>query len=565
MNSFLSIEQSNNKIKLEEYNSNKYLSMKNIIIKNTYYKERNNKPALYKKNFIKNNTSFINQNNDFRRLLHLSLMDFIKKNYKLKNNSIISVRNIKNINYFNNSNIKFLFSETKKKLTKKLITNHFTQDYNLFNKTHRNIEHEEGKNTVFGYKYKNSSYINDFYNNINNKTERKKINLKNRVHSTVERNRFNNMKLLGKNKVEENNLVIDFESPMNKNIFPNNKIFYIKNKNTNTNININDYNNNIPYLNKEPLLGKLQKNIENYEKNKNKQEEIINQKSDKIHLLKKNQSLPNINTERKEDKHKKIKSSYIPNDINRRINSQKNDNFFKDSTNFMYSKKKKTKKVFEYIYDKNFNAKFHFLSIKFGIGNQKKNKYQKYNNDIDNIDNVKEKEEIIVKAYEKELFLNKELSNRKNNKILKNYSNRNNYAYNKTSVSRKSTEENKNNLSNKKNDNKDRLNEKYNNSNNNMNKKIEMKNFYKSKYNKFDIKKSILFFNPRNKKDNEKNDTKTNILNKQDKNNKEKFYYTENGFSDFKKNKIIPQNPVAISRYVTKRKKNNNDDIIGLI
>ena len=565
MNSFLSIEQSNNKIKLEEYNSNKYLSMKNIIIKNTYYKERNNKPALYKKNFIKNNNIFINQNNDFRRLLHLSLMDFIKKNYKLKNNSIISVRNIKNINYFNNSNIKFLFSETKKKLTKKLITNHFTQDYNLFNKTHRNIEHEEGKNTVFGYKYKNSSYINDFYNNINNKTERKKINLKNRVHSTVERNRFNNMKLLGKNKVEENNLVIDFESPMNKNIFPNNKIFYIKNKNTNTNININDYNNNIPYLNKEPLLGKLQKNIENYEKNKNKQEEIINQKSDKIHLLKKNQSLPNINTERKEDKHKKIKSSYIPNDINRRINSQKNDNFFKDSTNFMYSKKKKTKKVFEYIYDKNFNAKFHFLSIKFGIGNQKKNKYQKYNNDIDNIDNVKEKEEIIVKAYEKELFLNKELSNRKNNKILKNYSNRNNYAYNKTSVSRKSTEENKNNLSNKKNDNKDRLNEKYNNSNNNMNKKIEMKNFYKSKYNKFDIKKSILFFNPRNKKDNEKNDTKTNILNKQDKNNKEKFYYTENGFSDFKKNKIIPQNPVAISRYVTKRKKNNNDDIIGLI
>ena len=566
MNSFLPIEQSNNKLQLEDYNSDKYSSMKNIIIKNCDYKDRNNKPALYKKNYNNKNTSFISQNNDLRKLLHLSLMEFIKKNYKLKNDSIISVRNNKNNNYLNNPNIKFLFPDMKKKFTKNLTTNYFTQNNKFFNKTHRNIEYEfskEGKNSVLGYKNKNSSYINDLYNNKNNKTEKKKINSKNRVNSSVERKRFNNMKLFGNNKYEDNNLLIDY--PMHKkNELPNNNIIIYK-SNRNTNININDYNNNIPYLNKDPLLkGKLQKNIENYEyeENKNKQEIIFNQKNEKSHLLKKNQSLPDINTERKEYRNNKINSSYIPRDINKRINSQRNDNFFKVSTNYINSDKKKTRKVFEYIYDKNFNAKFHFLSIKFQIGNQKKNKYQIYDDYYSEIANPKEEEEIIVKAYEKDLFLNKELSNRNN---IKNYSNRNNYLYNKTSVSRKSTEENKNNLSNKKTNKKDNLDEKYNNSNYNINKKIEMKNFYKSKYNKFNIKKSILFFNTRNKKDNEQNDVKTNILNRHNKKYKEKFYNTENGFSDFKNSKIINQTPVIINRYINKRKKNNNDDIIGLI
>ena len=97
-----------------------------------------------------------------------------------------------------------------------------------------------------------------------------------------------------------------------------------------------------------------------------------------------------------------------------------------------------------------------------------------------------------------------------------------------------------------------------------------MKNFYKSKFNKFDIQKSILFFNKKDKKDNEKNeqmDMKKNLLNKQEKKCKEgkdKFYNTENGFHDFK-SKIIDKAQVIINRYISKRKKNNNDDIIGLI
>ena len=570
MKTFFPIEETHNKLKLEDFNNNnstKYSSMKNIIIRNSDYKDRNNKPALYKNSFINNNTSFINQNNDIRRLLHLSLMEFIKKNYKYKNDSIICLKNIKNNNYFNNPNIKFLFPERKKKLTKKLIANYFTNNNNFSNKTNRNIEHEfsSRKNSVFAYQYKNSSFINDLYNNKNNKTEKKKISLKNRVNSSVERNRVNNIKLFGKNNFEEKNLEIDYEFPMNKIEFPDNNIVYIRKKNKY--ININDYNKNIPFLNKEPLLkGKLQKNIEKFE-----EEKIINQKIGKTPILKKNQSLPDINTERKENNHNKIRSSYIPNDVNRKINSLRNDNYLKDSINYFNEKKKKTKKVFEYIYDNNFNAEFHFLSIKFGLSNQKKNKYQMYNNYTDNI-NTKEKEEIIVKAYKKDLFLNKELTNRNSIKNFKNYSNKNNCGYNKTSVSRKSTEENKNNLSNKK-KNKDYLNEKIKNSNggNNINKKNEMKNFYKSKFNKFDIQKSILFFNKKDKKDNEKNeqmDMKKNLLNKQEKKCKEgkdKFYNTENGFHDFKNNKMIDKTPVIINRYITKRKKNNNDDIIGLI
>ena len=559
MNSFFPNKQNHNKLKLEDFNnnnSNKYSSMKNIIIKNIDYKDDKSTPTLYK-------NSFINQNKDIRRLLHLSLMEFIKKNYKHKSDSIISLRNIKNNNYLNNPNIKFLFPGMKNKLSKKLIANYFTQNNNLFNKTNKNLEHElstERKNSIFGYQYKNSSFINDLYNN-KNITEKKKINSKNRVNSTGERNSINNIKLFGKNKFEENNLVIDFEFPMSKNEFSNNNIVYIRKKNKN--IHINDYNNNIPYLNREPLLQeKLQKNIEKFE-----EEKIFNQKNGKNPLLKKNQSLPDINTERKESKHSKIKSSYIPNDINRRINSQKNENFFKDYTFYLNEKKKKPKKVFEYIYDNNINAEFHFLSIKFGIGNQKKNKYQMYNNynNYTNNINTKENEEIIVKAYKKELFLNKELSNKNNIKNIKNnYSNRNNYGYNKTSVSRKSTEENKNNLSNKKSNDKDKnnLNEKDNKSNNNLNKKNEMKNFYKSKYNKFDIKKSILSFN---KKDNEKNDSEKNLLNKQDKKCKDKLFNIENGFHNFKNNKNIEQTPLIINRYNYKRKKNNNDDIIGLI
>ena len=570
MKTFFPIEETHNKLKLEDFNNNnstKYSSMKNIIIRNSDYKDRNNKPALYKNSFINNNTSFINQNNDIRRLLHLSLMEFIKKNYKYKNDSIICLKNIKNNNYFNNPNIKFLFPERKKKLTKKLIANYFTNNNNFSNKTYRNIEHEfsSRKNSVFAYQYKNSSFINDLYNNKNNKTEKKKISLKNRVNSSVERNRVNNIKLFGKNNFEEKNLEIDYEFPTNKIEFPDNNIVYIRKKNKY--ININDYNKNIPFLNKEPLLkGKLQKNIEKFE-----EEKIINQKNGKTPILKKNQSLPDINTERKENNHNKIRSSYIPNDVNRKINSLRNDNYLKDSINYFNEKKKKTKKVFEYIYDNNFNAEFHFLSIKFGLSNQKKNKYQMYNNYTDNI-NTMEKEEIIVKAYKKDLFLNKELTNRNSIKNLKNYSNKNNCGYNKTSVSRKSTEENKNNLSNKK-KNKDYLNEKIKNSNggNNINKKNEMKNFYKSKFNKFDIQKSILFFNKKDKKDNEKNeqmDMKKNLLNKQEKKRKEgkdKFYNTENGFHDFKNNKMIDKTPVIINRYITKRKKNNNDDIIGLI
>ena len=421
MKTFFPIEETHNKLKLEDFNNNnstKYSSMKNIIIRNSDYKDRNNKPALYKNSFINNNTSFINQNNDIRRLLHLSLMEFIKKNYKYKNDSIICLKNIKNNNYFNNPNIKFLFPERKKKLTKKLIANYFTNNNNFSNKTNRNIEHEfsSRKNSVFAYQYKNSSFINDLYNNKNNKTEKKKISLKNRVNSSVERNRVNNIKLFGKNNFEERNLEIDYEFPMNKIEFPDNNIVYIRKKNKY--ININDYNKNIPFLNKEPLLkGKLQKNIEKFEEEKSR-----NQKNGKTPILKKNQRLPDINTERKENNHNKIRSSYIPNDVNRKINSLRNDNYLKDSINYFNEKKKKTKKVFEYIYDNNFNAEFHFLSIKFGLSNQKKNKYQMYNNYTDNI-NTKEKEEIIVKAYKKDLFLNKELTNRSSIKNLKNYSN----------------------------------------------------------------------------------------------------------------------------------------------
>ena len=563
MNSFVPIEQT----KLEDINNinpNKYSSMK-YFIKNNINQEKITKPILYKHLFINKNSTFINQNNDKRKIFQLSLMEFIKKNCKHKNELIIGPKNIKN-NYFINPNINLLFTEMAKKLPKKIIDNYFNQNNNYFNITNRNIKNEismEGKNVVIGEQNKNSSFNNDFCNNKNKIKEKKKIFFKKRVKSTIDRNRLNNNEIFGKNQLEEKDSIIDYESAMNKDELIDNNIVYIRKKNNNKNINKND-NNNILYS-----------NIEKFEENKNRKEnntneKNINENNTKNHLIKKNQSLPdiniNINNEKKEKSHNKIKSSYIPSDINKRINNQRNEIFFKDSINYINEKNKKTKKVIEYIYDNNFNAEFHFQSIKFGLENPKKNKYQIYGIYTDNENKEKEKEEVIVKAFEKQLFLNNELMNNNNIKNIKSNSIRNKYGYYKTSLGRKSTEENKNNISNKKsnNNNKDDLNEK-NNSRNNTNKKDETNKFYRTKYDKFDIKKSILFINKGKKNDNDKNDSKRDILNKHKKKCKDTFYNTTNGFFDFKNNRITNKTPLIINRYNIKRKKNNNDDIIGLI
>ena len=527
MNSFISIEQFNNKLRLNDLNiniSNKYLFLKNII-SSINYKEKDIKPALYKNLFINDNSNHINQNNDKKKLLNLSLIEFIKKNYKKKNELIIGTQNIKN-NYYINPNIIFLLSDMKEKFPKKIIVN--KQNNNYINKINTNIENEisaEGNKKIIGYQYKNSSFNKDLNNkNTNIKKEKKISQSTKRVKSNIERNRFDNNVIFGKNQFEERHIAIDYESAMNSNELNNNNIIYIRKKNKNKDIII--HNNKTLYLNNE--------------ENKNRQEKDINEYHENNHLFKKVQSLPdiNMNNETKEKNNNKIKSSYIPIDINKKINDQRNEQFFKNSLNYLNDKNQKSKKVFEFIYDNNYNAEFHFLNIKFGLENQKQNKYKIYNINTDSEN--KEKEEVIVKAFESQLFLKNELTNNNNITNFKNNSIRNKYKYYKTTVNIKSTEVSKDNSSN------------------NTNKKDEIKRFYKTKCDKF-------FFNKRKKNDNYKNDSKKDILNKHKKKYKDKFYNTTNGFFDFKNNKIIEKTPIFISRYNIKRKKNNNDDIIGLI
>ena len=533
--------------------------MKNII-KSLNYNEKNiNQLGLYK--MKDNNNNFIlKKTNDKRRLLHFALMEFIKNNNKISNNSIIEP-SLYIKNSLGSTNKQIQKTKMKKKIEKKKRSNYLNRN-EFCNSTNGHVELDISTNekncTILNNKFKGKSHNSSFNCGLNfllNKNKEKKIYIQNRVHSTVEKNTYKNNELFGKNRFEED-VIIDYQYAMNSNELKNNNIVYIKKKNKN--IKINDFS-NVPYIKKEPILKENQKNQNNFEEDKNK-----------YSMLKKNQSLPNMNSElnEKNTKNKKINSSYIPNNINHKINYQRNDNFFygKNRTSYFssYEKKKRPKKIIEYIYDNNINANFHFQSIKFGLGSNVNN-FPIFNNYTDN---EGYKEEIIVKTFKNDkFFLNREL--------MLNYlkCNEKNVSKQKKAslLSRRSTEENKNNSTNKIDERNQSNNS--NNSNNNskdfnvkndsINKKIDIKTFYKKKYDKFDIKTSILHFKEGQK--NEKfNDVKKNLNNKS--NNKEKLYLTAKScFTNFKKNKINEQAPVIINKYISKRKKNNNDDIIGLI
>ena len=584
--------------------------MKNIVNSRYNSESDNKKLALYKKKYVSSNNSLIKQNNDKRRLLHFALMEFIKNhNKKHKKELLVPQNNIK----IPNINTKILFQFMKSKFPEKINSKIYPQnkfsnanqrnpDFKLSNTTDRNANYKiplNDKNSMLNYNYKNQSFNNSLINNNKNKKkERKKYLSENRIKSTVKRNKLNENELFWKNEFEEKDIIMDYDYAMNKNGLINNKIISIRKKSKclTPNVDINDYyNTNIPFLKKKPLLKEF------YEKNKNKREKKIIERNEKNIFLKKNQSLPNLNYEFKEKNHKKIKSSYIPSNINNIINSQRNENFFKGSDKYlsMNENKKRKKKVIEYIYDSNFNAEFHFQSIRFGLGNTKKNKYEIYKNYTDNKNiNGNDEEEIIVKAFGKQLFLNQEFMRNNNHiKIKQNNSTKNKIGYNKTTTSRKSTEENKNNnLSNKKS-----LNEKNNNIMEKPDEKNQMKKFYRTKYDKFDMKNSILYYKEKNKNDNNKNDDiknddnknennknennkndnnknenhrndsqndiNKNILNNKKKNYRNKFYKTVKlGIFDFKKsNKIIEESPIIINKYISKRRKTNNDDIIEYI
>ena len=121
MNSFYPIEQTINKIKFDEINfsqSKKYFS-KNNIINHLSHSEKNIKdPSLYKINFAKIDNS-INSKKIKKELLHLSMMEFIKKNYKY-NKDIINDNQKNNNNCFFKITDKFLVQKYKNDISKKI-------------------------------------------------------------------------------------------------------------------------------------------------------------------------------------------------------------------------------------------------------------------------------------------------------------------------------------------------------------------------------------------------------------------------------------------------------------
>ena len=236
--------------------------MKNIINGFYYYDNNNKKPSIYKHMFINDNSSLLKQNNDKRRLLHFSLMEFIKNNYKYNKDLLID-KHKKNLCI--NENSKFQ-SYMKKKMMKKINNNFFTKINFFQKKLEFEISTNEKNNHMLSYKYKqkNSNSSFNICPNKNKKIENKNSGINNIMNSSAERDRVNNNKIYGKNKVEENDIIIDYElgMGMNKDELKNNNIVYIRKKNSNINI----FNNNIPLLKKEPIIK------ENLNKSKDKKE-----------------------------------------------------------------------------------------------------------------------------------------------------------------------------------------------------------------------------------------------------------------------------------------------------
>ena len=196
--------------------------MKNIINGFYYYDNNNKKPSIYKHMFINDNSSLLKQNNDKRRLLHFSLMEFIKNNYRYNKDLLIG-KYKKNIVI--NDNAKFL-SYMKKK--KKLNNNYFTQ-IDFFKITPRKLEFElstnEKNSPMLSYKYilKNSSSSSNISPNKTKKIEKSKHYFKNIMNSSIERDKVNNNKTYGKRKEEENDIIIHNEFGIKKNELKNKK------------------------------------------------------------------------------------------------------------------------------------------------------------------------------------------------------------------------------------------------------------------------------------------------------------------------------------------------------
>ena len=495
--------------------------MKNINNVINYNEKNKNCLVLHRtkdNNNMFNNNCIFKKNNDKRRLLHLVLLEFIKKNNKHNDNLILESSNY--INSFVHQNNKIQIKKMKKQFEKRLNSTYLKRSdiCNSFYKKKELDISSNGKNSsILLNNFKGNSVNSSFNNHLKNplnKNKGKKISIPNRIYSTIGKNKFKNDELFSANRFEED-ITIDYLYGRNSNELKNNNIIYIRKKPDKPNL--NDFN-KVPNIQKELISNGNFKCPNIMEEKKNQ-------------ILKKNQSLPNMN---------KNKISYLS----------------------MHENKRKTKKIIEYIYDNNINATFHFQSIKFGIG-QNINNFKTYKNYINNEKFKEEQEEIIVKAFRnKKYFLNKELMYN----YLKYKSKINSKENQISSNIRMKTEENKNNSTNKIDENS-----KDNNNHHkclvieNNDKRMDTKTFYKKKYDKLDIKTSILHLKEVKNYGKNKNNNKY-LINKK-RIQKDKIYLTaKTSFVNYNKiNKNKDQTPVTINRYVTKRRKNNNDDIIGLI
>ena len=507
--------------------------------------------------------------------MHLSLMEFIQNNFQNNKDIQINYKNYKNILKYQNRII--ILPQMKKKFAKKI---NFFWYNDILSQTPKKEDFEistDGRNNaMIKYKRKKTLSINNELNKNRIKEEKIK-NSKNRVHSNIERNKIKSNEIFLKKSFEENaNKQKELNYFADKIKIKRSNIIYIRKKNNSSENSIN----NISDIKKKQRLNNESLNNNENIKDNNKDYAQIN--NIKIPLLKKIKSLPDINSELKEIKHKKVNSSYILKNNNVKNISEKNGNLNKDLIKKKYNSffDRNQQNEYKYIYDNVSNADIHFQSIKFGIGSQKYkyNKIKIYNNSIKSKNIKEEKKE---KIFRRNLCLNKELMSNVSSKLSMaiQYNNNietnsiKNVEYNRTSTNFIISENDEKNLKHEikeKNtiDNKKiKLNDKNKNDmRNNIIDKSEKLKLYKNKNENLDFKTS--FLKKKERIDSKTNNDKKIVLNDSKKNeNKNKIYLTpKSEVSNNKNQRIISeQEPLIINRYFSKRKKNNNDDIIGLI
>ena len=395
----------------------KFYSMKSII-KAIEQKERN------QKNFSLYKNLFINHDEDSKRLLHISLMEFMKKkknNYRPgKPLDLSPNKTTKFINTNDNFWLPFMRKKTWKNSTKIIGKKEYS---NVTPKPNINIDTRNNLKSACKSDRVGVNFL---------VKEETKNNSKNRIFSCMPKERF-------KNSGFEKRPNFDLEPSEGRKINSNNNTIYIRNVNNNI---MNEYN-IIPYsLKKNTYM----KNFNYYnnnnfvqEENKNRPDNVLSDPNKfiiKNSLIKKNKSLPNLNISELKEMTKNRNNIMVVKDKMR---------------NLMVNSVKPRKRVVEYIYDNNINVKYHFKSIKFGM-KKNKNKDERLssnsnnvNMNSNNINSEQQKEEIIVRPVEKVKTKSKDPC-KLNMQSVRN-SNKKNYEYNKTSSTCfKLTEENKINM-----------------------------------------------------------------------------------------------------------------------